>query len=100
MKLYFDCDNRGDGLAKQALWKLNCEQLDVQLLWSSVMEGGAFAGQKPKLRSPEQWQAMTTGMRMYAMDSGEPQQPQQSQLESDLLDWRRGVLRKFWEKEN
>lgn len=52
--LMFDCDGPGTDGAKEALWQFAERRLDVRLLWSQAMHGGAMNGKQPEaLTRPE-----------------------------------------------
>lgn len=46
--LMFDCDGPGTDGAKEALWLFAERKLDVRLLWSPSMHGGAMNGKQPE----------------------------------------------------
>jgi DNA primase len=47
--LMFDCDVAGEEGAKEALWLLAQQRLDVRLVWSQKMHGVEFDGKQPEL---------------------------------------------------
>lgn len=48
VNLMFDCEATGVDGAKEALWFFAEHQLDVRLVWSPTMHGGAFQGRQPE----------------------------------------------------
>ena len=48
VNLMFDCEASGIDGAKDALWFFAERQLDVRLVWSPAMHGGAFSGKQPE----------------------------------------------------
>jgi len=56
--LMFDCEPSGDEGAKEALWLLAEQGLDVRLAWSQGMHGGAFAGRQPESLTQEEWESV------------------------------------------
>lgn len=54
--LMLDCDSAGEDGAKESLWLLSQQRLDVQLVWSQTMHGGAFRGFQPEQLTRDQWE--------------------------------------------
>lgn len=52
VNLMFDCETSGVDGAKEALWFFAERRLDVRLVWSPVMHGGAFADRQPESVTP------------------------------------------------
>ena len=44
----FDCDEAGTEGAKEALWYFAERQVDVRLVWSTLMNDVKFIGQRPE----------------------------------------------------
>ena len=59
------------------------------------MSNGRSVGQRPKLQSPEQWQALTTRMRMFT-DTAELREDENVQVE--LVDEEMEAWREFRER--
>ena len=54
--LLLDCDDTGDEGAKEALWLLAQQSVDVRLGWTQAMHGGVFRGRQPEQLTSEEWQ--------------------------------------------
>jgi len=57
VSLLFDCEPTGDDGAKEALWLLSQQGLDVRLAWSLTMHGGQFADRQPESLTREEWES-------------------------------------------
>ena len=58
VNLMFDCEATGVDGAKEALWFFAERQLDVRLVWSPRMHGGAHSGKQPESLSREEMSAL------------------------------------------
>ncbi len=58
--LLLDNDVEGENGAKQAVWELAQQKIDVRLAWSRSMHGGKFAGRQPESLASEEWEAVRT----------------------------------------
>ena len=58
VNLMFDCEATGTDGAKDALWFFAEHQLDVRLVWSPVMHGGAFNNKQPESLGREELSAL------------------------------------------
>lgn len=56
VSLLLDCDDPGEEGAKEALWLLAQQGLDVRLGWSQSMHGGAFLGRQPEHLKSNEWE--------------------------------------------
>jgi len=56
--LMFDCQDTGDEGAKEALWLLAEQHVDVRLAWSQAMHGGEFRGRQPESLTREEWESV------------------------------------------
>ena len=59
--LMLDGDSHGDEGAKEALWLLSQQNLDVRLAWSQAMHDGAFRGTQPEQLTRETWDGKLRG---------------------------------------
>jgi hypothetical protein len=57
VSLLFDCQSTGDEGAREALWMLSQQGLDVRLVWSQAMHGGKFSGREPESLTREEWES-------------------------------------------
>ena len=55
VSLLFDCEQTGDDGAKEAVWQLVQQGLDVRLGWSQSMHGGKFVGKQPESLTAAEW---------------------------------------------
>lgn len=58
VNLMFDCEATGTEGAKDALWFFAERQLDVRLVWSPMMHGGAFRDKQPESLGREELTAL------------------------------------------
>lgn len=58
VNLMFDCEASGVDGAKEALWYFAERQLDVRLVWTPSMHGGAFEGRQPESLSRDERQRL------------------------------------------
>lgn len=56
--LMLDCDTQGENGARQALWEIAQQGVDVRLAWSRAMHGGKYADRQPESLSFDDWAAL------------------------------------------
>ena len=55
VSLMLDCEEPGDEGAKEGVWQLLQEGLDVRLAWTQAMHDGRFRGRQPESLTREEW---------------------------------------------
>lgn len=65
VNLMFDCEASGVDGSKEALWFFSERQLDVRLIWSPAMHGGAYLGRQPENLTRPEWDSLLNGGREF-----------------------------------
>ena len=61
VNLMFDCEDTGSEGAKDALWFFAERQLDMRLVWSPGMHGGAISNKQPESMHPSNLDSLIAG---------------------------------------